>query len=98
MIKGTGESLISRSWLEKIVLNCNSIHEVMLIGCKQFKLSTLKFSNRIGYNEKYMSADPSFPLCFCKARSVSYAMKLLVVAELNKLVKQGILTLVQHAD
>ena len=42
--------------------------------------------------------DPSVPPCFCKARSVPYAMKPLVEAELDKLVDQGIMTPVQHAD
>ena len=42
--------------------------------------------------------DPSVPPHFCKARSVPYAMKPLVEAELDKLIEQGILTPVQHAD
>ena len=42
--------------------------------------------------------DPTVPPRFCKAQSVPYAMRSLVKAELDKLVDQGILTLVKHAD
>ena len=46
--------------------------------------------------------DPTVPPRFCKARSVPYAvpyaMRSLVEVELDKLVDQGILTTVQHAD
>ena len=42
--------------------------------------------------------DPSVPPRFCKAKSVPYAMRPLVEAELEKLVDQGILTAVQHAE
>ena len=42
--------------------------------------------------------DPSVPPHFYKARSIPYAMRPLVEAELDKLVDQGILTAVQHAD
>ena len=42
--------------------------------------------------------DPTVPPRFCKARSVPYAMRSLVEAELDKLVDQGILTPVKHAD
>ena len=42
--------------------------------------------------------DPTIPLRFCKARSVPYAMRSLVEAELDKLVDQGIMTPVKHAD
>ena len=42
--------------------------------------------------------DPTVPPRFCKARSVPYAMRSLVESELDKLVDQGILTPVKHAD
>jgi len=42
--------------------------------------------------------DTSVPPRFCKARSVPCAMKPLVEAELDRLVTEGILSPVQHAD
>ena len=42
--------------------------------------------------------NPTVPPCFCKGQSVPYVMRSLVEAELDKLVDQGILTPVKHAD
>ena len=101
VIAGTGASLMGRNWLEKIVLNWNSIYKVnanhlqavLTQYSEVFKpeLGTRNFKAKI-------FVDPSVPPRFCKARSVPYAMKPLVEAELEKLVDQGILTPVQHAD
>ena len=59
------------------------------------------FKPELGTMRNYKAkifVDPSVPPCFCKAQSVSYTMKPLVVAELDKLVDQGILTPLQQAD
>ena len=88
--------------LEKIVLNWNSIHTVnadqlqavLTQYSEGFKpeLGTMRnFKGRIFVD---LSAWPRF----CKARLVSYALKPLVEAELNKFVDQGILTPVQQVD
>ena len=102
VIKGTGASLMGRNWLEKIILNWNSIHKVnsdqlqtvLTQYSEVFKpeLDTMK-----NFKAKIF-VDPTVPPRFCKARSVPYAMRPLVEAELDKLVTQGILTPVQHAD
>ena len=102
VIAGTGASLMGRNWLEKIVLNWNSIHKV---NADQLQAVLTQYSEvfkpELGTMRNFKAkifVDPSVPPRFCKARSVPYAMKPLVEAELNKLVDQGILTPVQHAD
>ena len=42
--------------------------------------------------------DSTVPLKFCKVRSVPYAMRPLVEAQLDKLVQEGILTPIQYSD
>ena len=103
VIAGTGASLMGCNWLEKILLNWNSIHKVNAIDQLQAVLTQYSdvFKPELGTMRNFKAkifVDPSVLPCFCKARSVPYAMKPLVEAELDKLVEQGILTPVQHAN
>ena len=84
------------------MLNWNSIHTV---NSDQLQAVLTQYSDvfkpELGTMRNFKAkvfVDPSVPPRFCKARLVLYAMKPLVEAELDKLVDQGILTLVQHAD
>ena len=102
VIAGTGASFMGRHWLEKVVLNWNSIHTV---NADQLQAVLTQYSevfkpelDAMRNFKAKIFVDPSVPSRFCKARSVPYAMKPLVEAELDKLVDQGILTLVQHAN
>ena len=102
VIEGTGATLMGRNWLEHIKLNWNNIHKV-----NPDHLQTVLtqysdvFQPELGMMKDFKAkifVDPTIPLRFCKARSVPYAMRSLVEAELDKLVNQGILTPVKHAD
>ena len=95
---------MGHNWLEKILLNWNgtSIHKV---NADQLQAVLTQYSNvfkpELGTMRNFKAkrfVDPSVLPRFCKARLVQYAMKPLVEAELDKLVDQGILTPVQHAD
>ena len=102
VIAGAGASLMGCNWLEKITLNWRSIHKV---NFDQLQAVLTQYSEvfkpDLGMMKNFKAKifiDPSVPPRFCKARSVPYAMRLLVEAELEKLVDQGILTAVQHAE
>ena len=102
VIKGTGASLVGRNWLEKIILNWNSIHKVnsdqlQTVLNQYSEVVKLELGTMKNFKAKIF-VDPTVPPRFCKARSVLYAMRPLIEAELDKLVTQGILTPVQHAD
>ena len=98
VIKGTGASLIGRSWLGKIILNWNNIHKV---NSDQLQTVLTQYSEvfkpELGTMKNFKAkifVNPTVPPRFC----VLYAMRLLVEAELDKLVTQGILTPVEYAD
>ena len=102
VIAGAGASLMGHNWLEKITLNWRSIHKV---NFDQLQAALTQYSEvfkpDLGMMKDFKATifiDPSVPPCFCKARSVPYAMRPLVEAELEKLVDQGILTAVQRAE
>ena len=103
VIAGAGASLMGRNWLEKITLNWRSIHK---INFDQLQAVLTQYSEVFKPDLGMMMKDfkakifigPSVPPRFCKARSVPYSMRPLVEAELEKLVDQGILTAVQHAE
>ena len=59
------------------------------------------FNPRVGTLKEYKAhifVNPTVPPKFCKARSIPYAMRPLVETQLDKLVQEGILTPIQHAD
>ena len=102
VVEGTGASLMGRNWLENIRLNWNSIHKV---NSDQLQTVLTQYSEvfkpELGTMKDFKAkifVDPTVPPRFCKARPVPYAMRSLVESELDKLVDQGILTPVQHAD
>ena len=102
VIEGTGATLMGLNRLEHIKLNWNNIHKV-----NPDHLQTVLaqhsdvFQQELGMIKDFKAkifVDPTVPPRFCKARSVPYAKRSLVEMELDKLVDQGILTPVKHAD
>ena len=102
VIAGAGASLMGCNWLEKITLNGRSIHKVNFDQLQAILTQYSEvFKPDLGMMKNFKAKifiDPSVPPRFCKVRSVPYAMRPLVEAELEKLVDQGILTAVQHAE
>jgi len=102
VVSGIGASLISHNWLEQLTLNWKAIHNV---SSDKFQEGISDFSTvfqpGVGTMKNFKAkifVDTSIPPRFCKAISVPYAMKPLVEAELDRLVTEGILSPVQHAD
>ena len=102
VVSGKGPSLLGKDWLSEIRLRWKEILRVQEDTLEQVlrehdevfqdELGTLK-----GFQAK-IYVDPSAQPKFCKARSVPYAMQLLVEEELERLVQLGILEPVQFAE
>ena len=102
IVKGVGTSLLGRNWLQTLRLDW---HEIKVAECDQLQailerhsevfeggLGTMK-----GFKAKIF-VDPDATPRFSKARSVPYAFRDKVEAELDRLVNVGILEPVEHAD
>ena len=102
VVSGIGASLIGRDWLEKLTLNWKAIHNIHSEKLQEV-LSEFSevFQSGVGMMKDFKAkifVDPLVLPRFGKARPVPYAMKPLVEAELDRLVADGILSPVQHAD
>ena len=91
---------MGRNWLEKITLNWKAIHTVNIDKLQEI-LSQYSdvFNPGVGTLKEYKThifVDPTVPRC--KACSIPYAMRPLVETQLDKLVQEGILTPILHAD
>ena len=99
VVKGTGPTLLDRNWLSQIRLNWSQIHYTtypglhdLLAGVFQEGLGSFK-----GYEAK-INVDPNASPRFYKARTVPYAMREKVEAELDRLVAKGTLEPVEYSD
>ena len=102
VVRGTGASLFGRNWLKCLRLDWHSINSVArgelqtlldkYKGVFESGLGTLK-----GFKAK-ITVEPDATPKFCKARPVPYSLRDQVEAELQRLVKEGILEPVEHAD
>uniref|UniRef100_A0AAQ4QCI8 CCHC-type domain-containing protein n=1 Tax=Gasterosteus aculeatus aculeatus TaxID=481459 RepID=A0AAQ4QCI8_GASAC len=98
IVKGSQPALLGRTWLEKIKLNWQEINMVAKVGDINLQGILRKhaavFKDELGRMKditvKLTVKPNSKPKCF-KARSVPYAIKPKVEAELDKLVKSGVL-------
>uniref|UniRef100_A0A3B3R045 ribonuclease H n=1 Tax=Paramormyrops kingsleyae TaxID=1676925 RepID=A0A3B3R045_9TELE len=103
VIEGNHPALLGRTWLEKIQLNWQEVHLV----CENAKLQAILnkypdvFSDGLGSMKdivvKLTLKPGSQPKCL-KARPVAYALKPKVEAELERLVKAGVLQPVHMSD
>ena len=104
VVAGIGASLLGRNWLAKITLNWKAIHAVHIDKLQEvLNQYSDVFKPGVGTLKEYtvkahIFVNPTIPPKFCKARSVPYAMRPLVEKQLDKLVQEGILTPIQHAD
>lgn len=103
VVTGTGPSLLGRNWLSTIRLNwkaIGSISSYTSLTRLLEKYSTV-FKSGLGKligHEAKLQVDPGAQPRFCKARTIPYAMKRKVEAELERLQKEGIIQPVQYAD
>ena len=101
---GSGPTLLGRTWLQHIPLNWSKLFQAILKV--DDKITQLLhsfndvFKDELGtlHGEKVgIHIDPSVPPKFCKARSLPYAMKGKVEAELQRLQDQGIISPVKYS-
>ncbi|PIK43447.1 hypothetical protein BSL78_19692 [Apostichopus japonicus] len=104
VIRGEGASLLGRDWLQKIRLDWNSFYvnnvtrehlsELLKAHSELFKegLGLLKGTTAKIYVDSQVNPK------FYKPRSVPYAMRNKVEAELDRLQSEGIITPIQFAD
>ena len=97
-----GASLMGRNWLEQLTLNWKAIYNIHSDKLQEvLSVFSEVFQPGVGMMKDFKAkifVDPSVPPHFCKARTVPYVMKPLVETELDRLVADGILSPVQHAD
>ena len=103
MVRGTGASLLDRNWLQKIRLDWQKIHQLQQIPALQETLKRYAevFENQLGEIkgiEARIDIDPQARPCFCKARPVPFALKHKVEAELDRLLKEGIVESMKSAE
>ena len=102
VVAGVGASLLGRNWLEKLTLNWKTIYSVNVDQLQAvLNQNSDVFKPGVGTLKDYKAhifIDSTVPPKFCKARSVPYAMRPLVEAQLDKLVQEGILTPIQYSD
>ena len=102
VVKGQGPTLLGRNWLNQIRLNwsqihyttCPGLHDLLTKYSKVFQEGLGSFE---GYEAKIM-VDPNASPRFYKARTVPYAMREKVEAELDRLVAEGTLEPVEYSD
>ena len=103
VIKGKGPSLFRRNWLEKIKLDWPEIHKLQEdpVGAI-LRQHAIVFEESLGTERVHSSSahksSSQTKILQIKARTILYAYREMVDAELDKLVEQGILTPVQFSE
>ena len=92
----------TRNWLEKIKLDWPEIHKLQEdpVGAI-LRQHGIVFEESLGTLKGFTAqvhVDPAVKPRFCKARTIPYAYREMVDAELDKLVEQGILISVQFSE
>lgn len=103
VVTGTGPSLLGRNWLSTIRLNWKAIGSITscnsLIQLLEKYSTVLKggLGKLVGHKVK-LYVDAGAQPRFQKARTIPYAMRSKIEAELEPLQKEGIIQPVQNAD
>ena len=105
VVEGSGPSLMGRDWLRHIRLDWSNLHSVrssVHSRCQEIVDKHSKvFADGLGHlkkTEAHLYVDPTAQPEFYKARSVPYALRGKVEAELDRLQRQGVIEPVQFAD
>ena len=92
VVQGNGLNLLGRDVLMKLQLDWREIHRVNT-RLEQYSTSTRRssqsVSGRTGDNQQLFRFDPSVRPHFSKARTVPYALRHLVVQQLDTMEKEG---------
>ena len=100
VIKGNGPSLLGRDWLYKLRQEINTVRELDLSQELLSKFPSV-FSDGLctlrGSKSKIQVQEGITPKLF-KPRTVPYVLKAKVGTEIDRLVKQGIITPIQFSD
>ncbi|XP_028304146.1 uncharacterized protein K02A2.6-like [Gouania willdenowi] len=100
VVMGEGPSLLGRDLLQKISLNWGKIMHVRVIGDILVKYTDV-FKDELGTlrgTTVKLSVDTNAQPRFCKPRTVPYAMKAKVEAELDRLQKLGVIEPVEFSN
>ena len=102
VVKGEGPSLFGRNWLEQIRLDWQEIYclrpkSLQSVLQRHRALFQEGLGTLQGHKVKIVT-DPEATPRFCKARTVPYALRDKVDAELSRLVKEGTLEPVQFSE
>ena len=103
VVKSGGPSLLGQNWLQHLRLDWKTIGSVTRGESLASLLDHYSsvFSEELGTIRPFtahLSVSPDARPKFCKARSVSYAMRSAVEEELDRLETQGVLEKVSHSD
>jgi hypothetical protein len=100
VVDGEGPSLIGRDLLKKIRLNWGEIMHMRVVGDILSKHADV-FKDELGTlrgTTVKLTVDPNAKPRFCKPRTVPYAMKAKVEAELDRLQRSGVIEPVEFSD
>ena len=104
VVKGNFPSLLGRSWLKKLILDwpairmlCRGDSSLSAILSKHTEVFKEELGSMKGITVK-VNIKPESTSKFCKARPVPYAIKPKVEAELDSLVRSGVLEPVKQSD
>ena len=103
-VKGDGPSLLGRDWLGKLRLDWSELHQIQSTAPGPLKelldRHSEVFKDELGIIQgttAKIQVDPTVQPRFCKARSVPYALRAKVDAELERLDREGIIEKVTYA-
>jgi len=100
VVDGEGPSLMGRDLLKKICLNWGEIMHMRVVGDILSKYADV-FKDELGTlrgTTVKLTMDPNAKPRFCKPRTVPYAMKAKVEAELDRLQRSGVIEPVEFSD
>ena len=102
VVKGNGPTLLGRNWLGSIRLDWGKIHYTGSTGLQNL-LEKYKgvFQEKLGSfkgRQAKIEVDAQAVPHFCKARTLPYAMREKVEAEIDRLLSEGIIEPVEYAD
>ena len=102
VVQGDGPSLLGRNWIQRLNIDWQTVHS---LGHDELKTLLSKYSVVFpeglgllkGFKARIYVEQDAKPKYF-KARSVPYSLKAKIEAQLDKLIKEGVIKPVRHAE